>query len=73
PLPECLPMFIFRKSVKPKPYETIFKDITIFLLSSYLAEYSGFSSHSAFTTVFKSVTGMSPNVYIQEISKTKTV
>ncbi|RXM39530.1 AraC family transcriptional regulator [Chryseobacterium sp. CH21] len=40
---------------------------------SYLAEYSGFSSHSAFTTVFKSVTGMSPNVYIQEISKTKTV
>lgn len=36
---------------------------------SYLAEFSGFSSHSAFTTVFKSVTGMSPNVYIQEISK----
>ncbi|RLJ33545.1 helix-turn-helix protein [Chryseobacterium sp. 7] len=40
---------------------------------SYLAEYSGFSSHSAFTTVFKSVTGMSPNVYIQEISKTKVL
>jgi len=39
---------------------------------SYLAEYSGFSSHSAFTTVFKSVTGMSPNAYIQEISKNKT-
>ncbi len=38
---------------------------------SYLAEYSGFSSHSAFTTVFKSVTGMSPNAYIQEISKSK--
>lgn len=38
---------------------------------SYLAEYSGFSSHSAFTTVFKSVTGMSPNAYIQEISKNK--
>ncbi|KFF25328.1 response regulator transcription factor [Chryseobacterium vrystaatense] len=36
---------------------------------SYLAEYSGFSSHSAFTTVFRSVTGMSPNAYIQEISK----
>lgn len=36
---------------------------------SYLAEFSGFSSHSAFTTVFKSVTGMSPNAYIQEISK----
>ncbi|WP_288436289.1 helix-turn-helix domain-containing protein [uncultured Chryseobacterium sp.] len=40
---------------------------------SYLAEYSGFSSHSAFTTVFKSVTGMSPNAYIQEISKNQTV
>lgn len=39
---------------------------------SYLAEYSGFSSHSAFTTIFKSVTGMSPNVYIQEISKSRT-
>lgn len=39
---------------------------------SYLAEYSGFSSHSVFTTVFKSVTGMSPNAYIQEISKTRT-
>ncbi|PZU26529.1 MAG: AraC family transcriptional regulator, partial [Chryseobacterium sp.] len=31
---------------------------------SYLAEYSGFSSHSTFTTIFKSVTGMSPNAYI---------
>lgn len=40
---------------------------------SYLAEYSGFSSHSTFTTVFKSVTGMSPNAYIQEISKSKIV
>ncbi|PIF46951.1 AraC-like DNA-binding protein [Chryseobacterium sp. 52] len=40
---------------------------------SYLAEYSGFSSHSAFTTVFKSVTGMSPNTYIQEISKSRTL
>lgn len=39
---------------------------------SYLAEFSGFSSHSAFTTVFKSVTGMSPNSYIQEITKNKT-
>lgn len=38
---------------------------------SYLAEYSGFSSHSTFTTVFKSITGMSPNAYIQEISKSK--
>lgn len=39
---------------------------------SYLADYSGFSSHSAFTTVFKSVTGMSPNTYIQEIIKSRT-
>ncbi|MEG0926777.1 helix-turn-helix domain-containing protein [Chryseobacterium sp.] len=38
---------------------------------SYLAEYSGFSSHGAFTNVFKSVTGMSPNTYIQEIIKNK--
>lgn len=40
---------------------------------SYLAEYSGFSSHSAFATVFKSITGMSPNVYIQEISKSRAL
>ncbi|WP_185290450.1 AraC family transcriptional regulator [Chryseobacterium lactis] len=38
---------------------------------SYLAEYSGFSSHGAFTNVFKSLTGMSPNVFIQEIIKNK--
>lgn len=38
---------------------------------SYLAEHSGFSSHGAFTNVFKSVTGMSPNTYIQEIIKNK--
>lgn len=38
---------------------------------SYLAEYSGFSSHGAFTNVFKSITGMSPNTYIQEIIKNK--
>ncbi|HCN51326.1 MAG TPA: AraC family transcriptional regulator [Chryseobacterium sp.] len=38
---------------------------------SYLAEYSGFSSHGAFTNVFKSLTGMSPNAFIQEIIKNK--
>lgn len=38
---------------------------------SYLAEYTGFSSHGAFTNVFKSITGMSPNHYIQEIIKNK--
>ena len=36
---------------------------------SYLAEYTGFSSHSSFTVVFKSVTGMSPNDYIQQVNK----
>ncbi len=36
---------------------------------SYLAEKAGFSSHSAFTTVFKSVTGMSPNTYIQQLNQ----
>ena len=38
---------------------------------SYLADFSGFSSHGAFTTIFKSVTGMSPNTYIQQIKKSK--
>lgn len=38
---------------------------------SYLAEFAGFSSHGAFTNVFKSITGMSPNHYIQEIIKNK--
>ncbi|MCW9037523.1 AraC family transcriptional regulator [Altibacter sp.] len=31
---------------------------------SYLAEESGFSSHSSFATVFKSVTGIPPTVFI---------
>ncbi|MDN3724684.1 helix-turn-helix domain-containing protein [Aequorivita sp. SDUM287046] len=31
---------------------------------SYLAEESGFSSHSVFATVFKSVTGISPTTFI---------
>lgn len=34
---------------------------------SYIAEIGGFTSHSAFTNVFKSVTGMSPNEYIQKL------
>jgi len=38
---------------------------------SYLAEKAGFSSHSAFTTVFKSVTGISPNTYIQQLTQNK--
>jgi AraC-like DNA-binding protein len=31
---------------------------------SYLAKESGFSSHSVFATVFKSVTGISPTTFI---------
>ncbi len=38
---------------------------------SYLAEESGFSSHSSFTTVFKSVTGISPTVFIDLLSAQK--
>ncbi len=38
---------------------------------SYLAEVSGFSSHSAFTAIFKSITGMSPNDFIQQINDLK--
>lgn len=36
---------------------------------SYLAEESGFSSHSSFTTVFKSVTGISPTKFIGFLQK----
>lgn len=38
---------------------------------SYLAEESGFSSHSLFATVFKSVTGISPTTYIGFLKKEK--
>lgn len=34
---------------------------------SYIAELGGFTSHSAFTNIFKSVTGMSPNEYVQTL------
>lgn len=36
---------------------------------SYLAEESGFSSHSSFTTVFKSVVGISPIAFIDFVKK----
>lgn len=36
---------------------------------SYLAEDSGFSSHSVFATVFKSVTGISPTTFITILRK----
>lgn len=36
---------------------------------SYLADESGFSSHSVFATVFKSVTGISPTAFIKILNK----
>ncbi|MCZ4320276.1 helix-turn-helix domain-containing protein [Aequorivita viscosa] len=39
---------------------------------SYLAEESGFSSHSSFATVFKAVTGISPTVFIDLLKTKKT-
>ncbi len=38
---------------------------------AYLAELSGFSSHSKFTTAFKSVIGKTPSQYIDELRKEK--
>ena len=38
---------------------------------SYLAEESGFSSHSSFATVFKSVTGISPTRFMELLQKRK--
>lgn len=35
--------------------------------TSYLAEESGFTSRTSFTTIFKSITGKSPSVYIDEL------
>lgn len=36
---------------------------------SYLAEQCGFQSHSSFTTVFKSVTGISPSAFLREATR----
>ncbi|MFD2034661.1 helix-turn-helix domain-containing protein [Belliella marina] len=36
---------------------------------SYLAEESGFSSHSKFSKVFKQITGDSPSVYMDSLKK----
>ncbi len=38
---------------------------------SYLAEESGFSSHSSFATVFKAVTGIPPTIFIDMLKSTK--
>ena len=38
---------------------------------SYLAEESGFSSHSSFATVFKNVTGIPPTAFIDMVKTTK--
>jgi len=39
---------------------------------SYLAEESGFSSHTSFSTVFKTVTGISPKEFISFIKKERS-
>lgn len=39
---------------------------------SYLAEESGFTSHSSFATVFRNITGISPSVFIREASKNQS-
>lgn len=36
---------------------------------SYLAEESGFTSHSSFATVFRNITGISPSAFLREASK----
>lgn len=36
---------------------------------SYLAEESGFTSHSSFATIFRNITGISPSVFLREASK----
>lgn len=38
---------------------------------SYIAEICGFTTHSAFTNVFKSVTGFSPHEYIQNLKNSE--
>lgn len=38
---------------------------------SYLAEDCGFISHSAFSTIFKKVTGISPSVFLKEEEKNR--
>lgn len=38
---------------------------------SYLAEECGFSTHSSFSAVFKSITGITPNVFIQFLTQDK--
>ncbi|WP_284651659.1 helix-turn-helix domain-containing protein [Flavobacterium terrisoli] len=38
---------------------------------SYLAEECGFSTHSSFSAVFKNITGITPNVFIQFLTKDK--
>lgn len=40
---------------------------------SYIAEITGFSSHSKFTTMFKKVTGMTPSAFINEVKKESKV
>lgn len=36
---------------------------------AYLADYSGFSSGTSFTTIFKKETGMTPSYFISQLEK----
>lgn len=39
---------------------------------SYLADECGFSSHSKFTTIFKSITGVSPTTFLAHLAKNES-
>ena len=56
-------LFITRKIEN----ETVYAQYKI----SYLAEEAGFSSHSKFSAVFKSVVGLSPSVYLEQYNSAK--
>lgn len=54
-----------RYILKKLQTDTVYRQYKV----SYLAEESGFSSHSAFATVFKGITGFSPTAYINMLNK----
>ena len=47
----------------------VFKNYKI----SYLAEEAGFSSHSKFSAIFKSVTGFSPSTFLDYLEKSTSL
>ena len=40
---------------------------------SYLADECGFSSHSSFTTVFKTIVGVSPSTFVEFLKEEKEI